>query len=92
MATLKQRVLDAIRAEYPGNLTNQQLATRLRANEPSVRRAVKELEDAGQVQQQGFADYRYGTIKWQALFTVDWTPPAVDPVAEFESEGNTVNV
>lgn len=41
--TLKQQVAEAIRAEYPGTLTNQQLAVRLGANEPSVRRITKEL-------------------------------------------------
>lgn len=49
MSTLKQRVLNAVDLEYPGTLTNAQIATRLGANEPSVRRAMNELEREGKV-------------------------------------------
>lgn len=66
MATLKSRILDAIRAEYPGTLTNQQLASRLDANEPSVRRAVKELETRGDVRFVS-QDYSSGAIEWSAV-------------------------
>ena len=50
MATLKQRILETLGAELPnGALTNQQLAYRLDANEPSVRRATLELMRRGKI-------------------------------------------
>lgn len=48
-ATLRDRVLSALVAEFPGTLTNQQLAHRLDAHEPSVRRATLELNKSGAV-------------------------------------------
>lgn len=65
MPTLKQRILDEITTEYPANITNQQLATRLDANEPSVRRAVRELTRAGFVHYDRLVDYNTGTIGWK---------------------------
>lgn len=63
MATLKQQILDAVRNE-DGRITNQQIATRLGANEPSVRRAMKELEREGLVRSEGYTDYQTGQIGW----------------------------
>ena len=45
--TIRDRVLEAIKNEAPGNLTNQQLATRLGLNEPSVRVQTKQLARQG---------------------------------------------
>lgn len=40
---LKSRIKEAIVNEYPGTLTNNQLAIRLDLNEPSVRRVTGQL-------------------------------------------------
>ncbi len=63
--TLKQQIEDLIRAEFPGTLTNQQIAMRLSANEPSVRRAVKQLEREFIVRFHS-DNYPETTINWQA--------------------------
>lgn len=45
--TIRRQVLDALEAEFPYTLTNQQLATRLGLNEPSVRVVTKQFADEG---------------------------------------------
>jgi hypothetical protein len=49
MNTVKSRITDVLTTEYPNALTNGQLAARVDAPEPSVRRATKQLEDAGEI-------------------------------------------
>lgn len=62
---LRDRILEALVAEYPETLTNNQLAHRLDANEPSVRRVTNQLANAGEIQ-----DYKGGyaglPIEWRA--------------------------
>ena len=69
MTTLRQRIHEAIVAEYPGTLTNQQLAGRLQVNEPSVRRATRELNLSGHIYsyEGGYANI---PISWRAFHPV----------------------
>ena len=66
MSTLKQRIREAIQAEYPETLTNNQLAHRLDANEPSVRRATLELLKAGEIHDYA-GGYANVPIQWRAF-------------------------
>lgn len=65
MATIREQVLAAIKAEYPQTLTNNQLSIRLGLNEPSVRRVTKSLDDARLIRFGG-QDYTTGQIFWKA--------------------------
>ena len=61
--TLKIRILDALQAEQDG-LTYNQLAYRLEANEPSVRRTTKGLQNAGLVRFVRYADASGTDMVW----------------------------
>ena len=76
MATLKQQILDMIRREHPASITNQQLATRLAANEPSVRRVTKQLEDVGLISGYMLNGFN-NVLSWSARPGFDWTPTTV---------------
>ncbi len=53
---MKQRIIDTLTAEFPNGLTHADLATRLDAPEPSVRRTLQALRRAGTVEFWRYAD------------------------------------
>ena len=70
--TLKERILDDLR--HMGELTDSQLARRLEANEPSVRRARNQLVKAGVVCIASYLDRRHTGLTWRAC----WAPPTTE--------------
>lgn len=59
-----QRVLTRLRDEFPGDLTNEQLANRLGIPEPSMRRTTRFLETVGYIRCMGYAPST-GAIRWK---------------------------
>jgi len=63
--TIRERINEALRQE-PNGLTYAQLAARLDANEPSVRRAVKQsMVPAGEVYFDRYADSTGTDMVWK---------------------------
>lgn len=69
--SLRTRVAEAIQNEYPGTLTNNQLAIRLGENQPSVRRITRQLCDAGTVVDTG-GGYGSQPVEYRGM------PPVAD--------------
>ena len=63
--TLAVQIHETLMAQYPVSFTNKQLAVRLGAPEPSVRRATLQNERNGLLIAVGY----YPAITWQAIFT-----------------------
>jgi hypothetical protein len=63
--TIKQLVSAALEANYPGKLSNRELANIVQRPEPSVRRATLELEKEGRIVH-NYLDAST-TLFWQAL-------------------------
>lgn len=86
--TLKDRILSTIRAEYPGNLSHDQIATRLNANEATVRRVTQELRREGSIRDR----YHFSTVTGKdtlvltAFPTDNWQP--FEPDADFYARFN----
>ena len=75
MSRLRDRILGALQAEYPGNLTNNQLAVRLGENEPSVRRVTRQLMVRSEIQE---IDGGYGNLPVQYAAAYEKEPEVVN--------------
>lgn len=78
-ATLRSRVFEAIKNEYPGTLTNNQLAIRLGENQPSVRVATLALRRNGDILERGGG---YGSVAIEWRLDTFKHPVGVSPVTQ----------